>query len=140
MELNTLGDSKSRSDYRDALITYFTDHRANLSEDSVDRLHRNPLRILDSKDLRDQEIVFNAPIMDDYLNAASQDFFSSVCDGLDALSISYDLNPRLVRGLDYYTHTAFEFLTDALGSQGAVIAGGRYDGLIEMLGGHPPTF
>jgi len=135
LELNTLGDAKSRSDYRDALLTYFSDHQDNLSEDSVERLNRNPLRILDSKDIGDQKIVINAPMMEDYLNAESQDFFSSVCDGLDALSISYDLNPRLVRGLDYYNHTAFEFLTDALGSQGAVIAGGRYDGLIEMLGG-----
>ena len=135
LQLNTLGDSDSRSDYRDALVTYFTDHKANLSEDSVDRLNRNPLRILDSKDEWDQKIVIDAPIITDYLNSKSQDFFASVCDGLDVLGIAYNLNPRLVRGLDYYTHTAFEFFTDALGSQGAVIAGGRYDGLIKMLGG-----
>jgi len=135
LELNTLGDTTSRNNYRDALVTYFTDHKANLSEDSVDRLHRNPLRILDSKDEGDQSIITDAPIMTDYLNAASKDFFSLVCDGLDGLGIKYNLNPRLVRGLDYYTHTAFEFVTDALGSQGALIAGGRYDGLIEMLGG-----
>ncbi|MBT3332183.1 MAG: histidine--tRNA ligase [Rhodospirillaceae bacterium] len=135
LELNTLGDPESRQTYRDALVAYFSDHRDKLSEDSVDRLARNPLRILDSKDEGDQKIVVDAPLMTAYLNQQSQDFFAAVCEGLDVLGIAYNLNQRLVRGLDYYTHTAFEFVTDALGSQGAVIAGGRYDGLIKMLGG-----
>ncbi|MDP6692642.1 MAG: histidine--tRNA ligase [Alphaproteobacteria bacterium] len=138
LELNTLGDPESRMAYRDALVAFFSDHKDKLSEDSVDRLTRNPMRILDSKDEGDQRIVADAPLMKDYLNAASKDFFAAVCEGLDVLGIAYNLNQRLVRGLDYYTHTAFEFVTDALGSQGAVIAGGRYDGLIKMLGG-PPT-
>ncbi len=138
LQLNTLGDPESRKGYRDALVAYFSDHKADLSEDSVDRLARNPLRILDSKDEGDQRLVADAPLMIDYLNETSSDFFAAVCEGLDTLDIAYRLDQRLVRGLDYYTHTAFEFVTDALGSQGAVIAGGRYDGLIEMLGG-PPT-
>ena len=135
LELNTLGDPDSRRAYRDALVSYFSDHKERLSEDSVDRLTRNPLRILDSKDEGDRAIIVDAPLMADYLNPASRDFFAAVCEGLDVLGIGYNLNQRLVRGLDYYTHTAFEFVTDALGAQGAVIAGGRYDGLIEMLGG-----
>ncbi|MBT4488074.1 MAG: histidine--tRNA ligase [Rhodospirillaceae bacterium] len=138
LELNTLGDPESRQAYRDALVAYFSDHKARLSEDSVDRLARNPLRILDSKDEGDQKIVVDAPLMAEYLNTESRDFFAAVREGLDVLGIGYHLDQRLVRGLDYYTHTAFEFVTDALGSQGAVIAGGRYDGLIKMLGG-PPT-
>ncbi len=135
LELNTLGDPDSRRTYRDALVAYFSDHKDALSEDSIDRLARNPLRILDSKDEGDRKIVRDAPLMADFLNSESEDFFAAVCEGLDVLEIAYNLNPRLVRGLDYYTHTAFEFVTDALGAQGAVIAGGRYDGLIEMLGG-----
>ena len=138
LELNTLGDPDSRQAYRDALVAYFSDHKDRLSEDSVDRLTRNPLRILDSKDVGDRSIVVDAPLMADYLTSAAREFFAAVCEGLDVLGIAYNLNQRLVRGLDYYTHTAFEFVTDALGSQGAVIAGGRYDGLIKMLGG-PPT-
>ena len=138
LDLNTLGDPESRLVYRDALVTYFSDHKDKLSEDSVDRLGRNPLRILDSKDDGDRKIVADAPLMAEFLNPASADFFAAVCEGLDTLGIAYNLNQRLVRGLDYYTHTAFEFVTDALGAQGAVIAGGRYDGLIQMLGG-PPT-
>lgn len=135
LELNTLGDVESRHAYRDALVEYFSGHKDKLSEDSVDRLERNPLRILDSKDEGDRALVAEAPLMADYLNAFSSDFFATVCGGLDALGIGYNVNQRLVRGLDYYTHTAFEFVTDALGAQGAVIAGGRYDGLIETLGG-----
>jgi histidyl-tRNA synthetase len=135
LNLNTLGDPESRDGYREALVAYFNDHRSNLSEDSLGRLTRNPLRILDSKDEGDRRIVENAPLFGDYLNQQSQDFFGSVLFGLDTLGIAYELNPRLVRGLDYYTHTAFEFVTDALGAQGAVIAGGRYDGLIGQLGG-----
>ena len=137
LEINTLGDTESRNAYRQALVDYFSDHKASLSEDSLGRLDRNPLRILDSKDKGDRVLVEKAPIYTDYLNAFSSDFFEEVLDGLSLLGIDYHLNRRLVRGLDYYTHTAFEFVTDALGAQGAVIAGGRYDGLIETLGGKP---
>jgi len=135
LELNTLGDPESRKAYRTALVDYFTDHKDKLSADSLDRLTRNPLRILDSKDEGDRKVVADAPLFGDYLNQASVDFFAAVKEGLDALGIGYSLNPRLVRGLDYYTHTAFEFTTTALGAQGAVIAGGRYDGLVETMGG-----
>ena len=135
LELNTLGDPESRAAYRAALVDYFTGHRGALSQDSLDRLARNPLRILDSKDEGDRAVIVDAPIMSDYLNAASADFLAQVSAGLDRLGIAYRLNPRLVRGLDYYTHTAFEFTTTKLGAQGAVVAGGRYDGLIEAMGG-----
>ncbi len=137
LELNTLGDQESRAAYRDALVTYFSDYRDKLSDDSVLRLERNPLRILDSKDEGDRQIVADAPLMADFLNDHSATFFAAVKDGLDRLGIAYRVNPRLVRGLDYYTHTAFEFTTQALGAQGAVVAGGRYDGLIEAMGGQP---
>ena len=135
LELNTLGDTESRSRYRDALVSYFSSYADDLSSDSRERLERNPLRILDSKNQRDREIVADAPVFEDFLNEDSRVFFGAVRDGLDALEIAYTLNPRLVRGLDYYCHTAFEFTTQALGAQGAVIAGGRYDGLIGMMGG-----
>lgn len=138
LEINTLGDGDSRRAYRAALVDYFTAHRDVLSADSQARLERNPLRILDSKDKGDRELVAGAPLFSDYLNAASQDFFAAVCDGLEALGITFERNQRLVRGLDYYSHTAFEFTTDLLGAQSAVIAGGRYDGLVEQMGG-PPT-
>ncbi|MCF8468656.1 MAG: histidine--tRNA ligase, partial [Sneathiella sp.] len=137
LEINTLGDTESRQAYRRALVDYFSDHKANLSEDSLDRLERNPLRILDSKDKGDRVLVEQAPAFTDYLNAFSSEFFAEVLEGLSLIGIDYHLNRRLVRGLDYYTHTAFEFVTTALGAQGAVIAGGRYDGLIETLGGKP---
>lgn len=135
LELNTLGDPASRAAYRDALVSYFSAHASELSEDSLRRLDRNPLRIFDSKDDADQRIGAEAPPFAEYLNAASRDFFSRVCDGLNRLGISYSLNPRLVRGLDYYTHSAFEFVTAELGAQGTVMGGGRYDGLVEMMGG-----
>ncbi len=135
LELNTLGDSSSRQAYRAALVAYFTQHVAALSEDSRDRLTRNPLRILDSKDAGDKEIVAGAPAFDAYLNDESKTFFAAVRQRLDLLKIEYTLNPRLVRGLDYYSHTAFEFVTTALGSQGTVLGGGRYDGLMPMIGG-----
>jgi histidyl-tRNA synthetase len=138
LELNTLGDPQSRRAYRAALVEYFQDHRARLSRDSLDRLERNPLRILDSKNEGDRRVVAEAPLFGDYLNQQSLEFFDTVKTGLEALGISYEVNPRLVRGLDYYTHTAFEFTTRELGAQGAVLAGGRYDGLIETIGG-PPT-
>ncbi len=137
LEINTLGDTESRQAYRAALVDYFNDHKSSLSQDSLDRLTRNPLRILDSKDKGDRVIVEKAPLFTDYLNSYSSDFFDEVLEGLSLLGIEYHLNRRLVRGLDYYTHTAFEFVTTALGAQGAVIAGGRYDGLIETLGGKP---
>jgi len=135
LELNTLGDPESRRAYRAVLVEYFSAHKDRLSKDSLDRLDRNPLRILDSKDEGDRALVAEAPLFGDYLNAFSQDYFAEVMAGLDALQIAYRVNPRLVRGLDYYTHTAFEFTTTELGAQGAVLAGGRYDGLIETLGG-----
>jgi histidyl-tRNA synthetase len=135
LELNTLGDPESRKAYRAALVDYFSDHRDRLSADSRDRLMRNPLRILDSKDQGDRVLVANAPLFGDYLNQQSRDFFAKVLEGLDLLGIGYTLNDRLVRGLDYYTHTAFEFTTTALGAQGTVLAGGRYDGLVETMGG-----
>lgn len=135
VNLNSLGDAESRAAYRTALITYFSMHRAQLSEDSVRRLESNPLRILDSKDEGDKILVKDAPILSDYLNAESKAFFDAVTTGLDAAGVPYVHNERLVRGLDYYSHTAFEFITDALGSQGTVLGGGRYDGLIHQLGG-----
>ena len=138
LELNTLGDAESRKAYREVLVAYFSDHQDRLSEDSLRRLTRNPLRILDSKDKGDRAVVAEAPLFTDYLNQASVDFFAAVKEGLSQLGISYSENPRLVRGLDYYTHTAFEFTTTELGAQGAVLAGGRYDALIETMGG-PPT-
>ena len=138
LELNTLGDAHSRAAYRETLVAHFGAHRGALSADSLARLDRNPLRILDSKDPGDRAIVAQAPALADYLNPSSADKFAAVREGLEQLDIAYRLNPRLVRGLDYYAHTAFEFVTEALGAQGAVIAGGRYDGLIETMGG-PPT-
>jgi histidyl-tRNA synthetase len=135
LELNSLGDTESRSTYRDALVGYLSGFRDKLSEDSRLRLERNPLRILDSKDEGDRAIVAGAPILTDYLNAASRAFFETVQEALARLGVPVRVNPKLVRGLDYYSHTAFEFTTDALGAQGTVLAGGRYDGLIGMMGG-----
>ena len=135
LELNTLGDGESRAAYRQALVDYFTGHGSKLSQDSRDRLTRNPLRILDSKDEGDRALIKGAPVFGDFLNQASSDFFAAVQTGLDTLGIAYQLNPRLVRGLDYYCHTAFEFTTTELGSQGTVMAGGRYDGLAALMGG-----
>ncbi len=135
LELNSLGDSDSRAAYRELLVDYFTAHMDKLSEDSRDRLGRNPLRILDSKDEGDRRVIENAPEIAASFNAVSKDHFAAVKAGLDGLGIAYALNPRLVRGLDYYCHTAFEFTTTELGAQGAVVAGGRYDGLIGQMGG-----
>jgi histidyl-tRNA synthetase len=135
LELNTLGDPPSRAAYRDALVAYFSSRRSELSEDSQRRLDANPLRILDSKDPGDIRINSDAPSFDRYLNDGSRDFFAAVRDGLDRLGIAYRLNPRLVRGLDYYTHSVFDFVTTDLGAQGTVLAGGRYDGLVELMGG-----
>jgi histidyl-tRNA synthetase len=135
LELNTLGDPASRAAYREAVLTYFSARVSELSEDSRRRLERNPLRIFDSKEETDRHVARDAPPFAHYLNAASRDFFHRVCVGLDRLGIDYRLSPRLVRGLDYYTHTAFEFVTTDLGAQGTVMGGGRYDGLVEMMGG-----
>ena len=135
LELNTLGDPETREAWRASLIDYFEGHRADLSEDSVARLQRNPLRILDSKDPKDKAICAEAPNVDEHLTSEASDFFAAVVAGIDAAGVPWKRNPRLVRGLDYYRHTAFEFVTDRLGAQGAVIAGGRYDGLMETLGG-----
>ncbi len=135
VELNSLGDSESRAAYRDALTAFLSGHMETLSPDSRERLQRNPLRILDSKDPADRQLVANAPRYSDYLNTTSKDFFAAVQEGLARLDVPFNLNPGLVRGLDYYSHTAFEFTTDALGAQGTVLAGGRYDGLIPSMGG-----
>ncbi len=138
LTLNTLGDAASRDAWRAALVEHFEAHRADLSEDSLARLDKNPLRILDSKDPKDRPIADGAPDIDAFLTGEAQDFFGAVTAGLDAAGVAWERNARLVRGLDYYRHTAFEFVTDRLGAQGTVLGGGRYDGLIEALGG-PPT-
>ena len=135
LELNTLGDTASRKAYREALTAHFARHEAELSEDSRRRLYVNPLRILDSKSHADRPFVADAPAFEKYLNAESKDFFAAVRAGLDRLGIAYRLSPRLVRGLDYYCHTAFEFVTEHLGAQGTVMGGGRYDGLMKLMGG-----
>jgi histidyl-tRNA synthetase len=140
LQLNTLGDPETRAAWRAALIDYFAAHKADLSEESQERLDRNPLRILDSKDGRDKAIAAGAPGIDDYLTAEASDFFAAVTSGLDAAAVVWTRSASLVRGLDYYRHTAFEFVTDRLGAQGTVLGGGRYDGLIENLGGpHTPA-
>ena len=135
LHLNTLGDAESRTAYRDALVKYFSGVKDKLSEDSQRRLESNPLRILDSKDEGDKELNKNAPRYADSLNQESKDFFAQLQDLLAALDVSFTHNETLVRGLDYYTHTVFEFISDDLGAQGTVLAGGRYDGLVETMGG-----
>jgi histidyl-tRNA synthetase len=138
LELNTLGDQESRHAYRAALVAYFSDHRAALSEDSQMRLERNPLRILDSKDPADRDLVADAPTIEAYLTPAAATFYHGVRTHLATFGVPFRENPRIVRGLDYYSHTAFEFVTTRLGAQGTVLAGGRYDGLVAEMGG-PPT-
>ncbi|GBQ20608.1 histidyl-tRNA synthetase [Acetobacter estunensis NRIC 0472] len=135
LELNTLGDVASRTAWRDALVEYFSDFRDRLSEDSQVRLEKNPLRILDSKAPADQELVKDAPTLERYLNDESRRFWDELRKSLDAFGVAYQENPRIVRGLDYYSHTAFEFVTARLGAQGTVLAGGRYDGLVAEMGG-----
>ena len=140
LKLNTLGDPETRGAWRDALLEHFRGHVSALSEDSQARLERNPLRILDSKAHQDWPVVDSAPTIDEFLTSEAADFFGKVTGGLDAAGIAWERAPRLVRGLDYYRHTSFEFITDRLGAQGTVIGGGRYDGLIETLGGqHTPA-
>lgn len=135
VEINSLGDAESRDAYREKLVAYLKGHYDELSEDSKNRLDRNPLRVLDSKEDCDKAVVAEAPLYKDSLNEASTNFFNEVLAGLDRLGIKYRINNRLVRGLDYYSHTVFELVTDKLGAQGTVLAGGRYDGLIEQMGG-----
>ena len=135
LQLNTLGDSASRDAWRAALIEHFRAHSGDLSKESQDRLERNPLRILDSKEAQDRPIADSAPDIDAFLTDEAGAFFEAVTSGLNAAGVAWSRNARLVRGLDYYRHTAFEFVTDRLGAQGTVLGGGRYDGLIENLGG-----
>ena len=135
LDLNSVGTPLDRTNYREALINHFTPHKADLDPDSQDRLTRNPLRILDSKDEKTQAIVREAPSILDYLSPDSQRRFEQVQQGLSDLGIAFKLNPRLVRGLDYYTHTAFEIQSSDLGAQATVCGGGRYDGLVRELGG-----
>lgn len=138
LEINTLGDAPSRDAYRAALVGYFSAHRDALSHDSRVRLEKNPLRILDSKDETDRAIVAGAPLIGDHLSAEAAAFYATVKAHLARFGVPFRENPRIVRGLDYYSHTAFEFVTDRLGAQGTVMAGGRYNGLVEEMGG-PPT-
>ena len=138
LEINTLGDAASRDAYRAALIEYFTAHKDALSEDSRARLEKNPLRIVDSKDPKDKALVAGAPTIHDHLTPEAAAFYAAVKRYLTAFEVPFRENPRIVRGLDYYSHTAFEFVTDRLGAQGTVMGGGRYNGLVEEMGG-PPT-
>jgi len=138
LEINTLGDAESRAAWRSALVAYFTTHRAALSPESQDRLDRNPLRILDSKERADQPIIAEAPVIAPYLTLSAAAFYAGLREGLVRFGVEFRENPRIVRGLDYYGHTAFEFVTTGLGAQGTVMAGGRYDGLVAEMGG-PPT-
>ena len=137
MEINSLGTPESRGAYRDELVRYFSAVKNRLDEDSIRRLDKNPLRILDSKNPELAELIENAPVMADFLDEESAAHFARLCELLEAAQVPYTVNPRLVRGLDYYSRTVFEWLTDALGAQGAVCSGGRYDGLVEKLGGRP---
>jgi histidyl-tRNA synthetase len=139
VQINTIGDQESRNNYRTALVEYLRGHVNELSEDSKTRLEKNPLRILDSKDEGDRKVLKNAPLFENFLNETSKKFFADLQNGLRALEIPFVIDPLLVRGLDYYCHTVFEITTESLGAQNAVIAGGRYDGLIKSMGGpHTP--
>ncbi|MBV9748230.1 MAG: histidine--tRNA ligase [Acetobacteraceae bacterium] len=135
LELNTLGDAASRAAWRGALVAYLRDHRERLSRESVERLERNPLRVLDSKDPADKAVVAGAPLIGHYLTPDAARFWDGLRESLGRLGVAFTENPRIVRGLDYYNHTAFEFVTDQLGAQGTVLGGGRYDGLVEQMGG-----
>lgn len=139
LEINSLGTAEVRSEYRAALIAFLEEHFQELSEDSQKRMHANPLRVLDSKDERDKAVVQHAPLLRDHLDEASRAHMQAVLALLDVVGVPYTLNPYLVRGLDYYNHTVFEFTTNALGTQNAIGGGGRYDPLFSMLGGgdHP---
>lgn len=135
LEINSLGDAATREAYRGALVEYFHAHRDGLSEESRLRLEKNPLRILDSKQAQDREIVSQAPEMEEYFTQEAARWWAQVKEGLELLGISYIVSPRLVRGLDYYTHTVFEWTTQSLGAQNTLLAGGRYDGLVAQMGG-----
>ena len=135
LELNTLGDNHERAAYRDALVAFLEQHKDKLDEDSQRRMYSNPLRVLDSKDPQVQALLGDAPVLADYLEDDSKNHFARLCELLEAVGIEYKVNPRLVRGLDYYNRTVFEWVTDSLGAQGTVLAGGRYDGLVGQLGG-----
>ncbi|MFT5219973.1 MAG: histidyl-tRNA synthetase [Planctomycetota bacterium] len=137
LQLNSLGSSDCRLRYRNTLVEYFDSHRADLDEDSQRRLQSNPLRILDSKNPEMQALIEDAPALADSLSEQSTEHFQQLRDILDRAEVSYSINQRLVRGLDYYSHTVFEWVTETLGSQGTVCGGGRYDGLVEQLGGKP---
>lgn len=137
LELNSLGCSESRKNYQHILFEYLNDFKAELSHESQQRLLKNPMRVLDSKSEQDQKIVAHAPKISDSLTAEAKDYFAELLTYLDNLGIKYSLNEKLVRGLDYYTHTAFEFTTTKLGAQATILAGGRYDGLVELMGGKP---
>ena len=135
LELNSLGSAEARQQYREELVKYFEAHQSELDEDSQRRLHTNPLRILDSKNPAMQQLNDNAPKLIEHLDDESKQEFETLCAILDSAGIQYKINPRLVRGLDYYSKTVFEWVTDKLGAQGTVCAGGRFDGLVEQLGG-----
>jgi histidyl-tRNA synthetase len=137
LQINSLGSSQCRQRYRELLVEYFRDHHDQLDEDSQRRLETNPLRILDSKNVDMQALIEAAPALHDSLDAESIDHFDELTDILDQTGVSYQVNQRLVRGLDYYCHTVFEWVTETLGAQGTVCGGGRYDGLVEQLGGKP---
>jgi len=135
LQINTLGTSESRGRYRDALVAYLEQRKDQLDEDSQRRLHTNPMRILDSKNPETQSLLDEAPVLHDFLDVPSREHFEQLCGMLDTVGVPYEVNARLVRGLDYYGKTVFEWVTDSLGAQGTVCAGGRYDGLVEQLGG-----
>jgi len=137
LQLNTLGTSEERADYRTELVAYLNSHKERLDADSLRRLDTNPLRILDTKNPAMAELVAGAPTLMEHLGETSREHFETLCAGLDACGVAYRVNPRLVRGLDYYSRTVFEWVTDRLGAQGTVCAGGRYDGLVQQLGGRP---
>ena len=137
LQLNSLGSNEARESYKAALVEYLEQRQSQLDEDSLRRLSSNPLRILDSKNPDTQVLLNDAPVLSDYLDAESKQHFSELTEMLDSAGIAYEVNPRLVRGLDYYCKTVFEWVTDKLGAQGTVCAGGRYDGLVQQLGGRP---
>ncbi len=137
LQLNSLGSNEARREYKEALVAYLSARKDQLDEDSQRRLSSNPLRILDSKDPQTQSLLDDAPSLNEYLDTESREHFAELCAMLDQAGIAYELNPRLVRGLDYYCKTVFEWVTDKLGAQGTVCAGGRYDGLVKQLGGRP---
>lgn len=139
LQLNTLGTLQERALYRQQLVDYLSQHRDSLDEDSERRLTSNPLRVLDSKNPEVQQVVSDAPLLMEYLGDESRSHFEQICHGLQEAGVDYTLNPRLVRGLDYYVLTVFEWVSDRLGAQGTICAGGRYDGLVEQLGGRPTS-